>query len=44
MDRCKISKWEVVLGAPDRVSIPCLFENLSKKKDKNHEKGILPSS
>ena len=25
MDRCKISKWEVVLGAQDRVNIPCLW-------------------
>ena len=24
MDICKISKREVVLGAPDRVNIPCL--------------------
>ena len=23
MDRCKISEWEVVLGAPDRVNAPC---------------------
>ena len=22
MDRFKLSKWEVVLGAPDRVNIP----------------------
>ena len=22
MDRCKISKWEVELGAQDRVNIP----------------------
>ena len=27
MDRCKISKWEVVLGAPDRVNIPCLMHD-----------------
>ena len=25
MDKCKISKWEVHLGAPDRVNIPCLI-------------------
>ena len=25
MDRYKISKWEVVLGAPDIVNIPCLM-------------------
>ena len=28
MDRCKISKWEVVLGAPDRVNIPCLIHDI----------------
>ena len=22
--RCKYPKWEVALGAPDRVNIPCL--------------------
>ena len=27
MDRCKISKWEVVLGAPDRVNIPRLMHD-----------------
>ena len=27
MDRCKISKWEVVLGAPDRVNIPCTMHD-----------------
>ena len=27
MDRCKISKWEVVKGAPDRVNIPCLMHD-----------------
>ena len=27
MDRLKLSKWEVVLGAPDRVNIPCLFHD-----------------
>ena len=27
MDRCKISQWEVVLGAPDRVNIPCLIHD-----------------
>ena len=27
MDRCKISKWEVALGAPDRVNIPCLMHD-----------------
>ena len=27
MDRCKLSKWEVVLGAPDRVNIPCLVHD-----------------
>ena len=25
--RCKYSKWEVVLGAPDRVNIPCLMHD-----------------
>ena len=29
MDRCKISEWEVVLGAPDRVNILCLKNNIS---------------
>ena len=23
MVRCRMSKWEVALGAPDRVIIPC---------------------
>ena len=27
MDRCKIYKWEVVLGAPDRVNTPCLMHD-----------------
>ena len=27
MDRCQISKWEVVLGAPDRVNILCLMHD-----------------
>ena len=27
MDRCKISEWEVVLGAPDRINIPCLMHD-----------------
>ena len=27
MDRFKISKWEVVLGAPDKVNIPCLMHD-----------------
>ena len=27
MDRCRISKWEVVLGALDRVNIPCLMHD-----------------
>ena len=26
-DRCRISKWEVVLGAQDRVNIPCLMHD-----------------
>ena len=30
MDSCKISKWEVVLGAPDRVNISDDFTNESK--------------
>ena len=25
MDRCKISKWEVLPCAPDKVNIPCLM-------------------
>ena len=29
MDRSKISEWEVVLGAPDRVNIPCLMHDTS---------------
>ena len=28
MDRCKISKWAVVLGTPDRVNIPCLMHGI----------------
>ena len=27
IDRCKISKWELVVGAPDRVNIPCLMHD-----------------
>ena len=27
MDRCIISNWEVALGAPDRVNIPCLMHD-----------------
>ena len=27
IDRCKISVWEVILGAPDRVNIPCLIHD-----------------
>ena len=27
MDRFKLAKWEVVLGAPDRVNIPCLMHD-----------------
>ena len=27
MDRFKMSKWEVVPGAPDRVNIPCLMHD-----------------
>ena len=27
IDRCKISEWEVVLGAPDKVKIPCLMHD-----------------
>ena len=27
MVRCIIYKWGVVLGAPDRVNIPCLVHN-----------------
>ena len=27
MDRCKISEWEVVLGAPDIVNISCLMHD-----------------
>ena len=27
MDRFKLSKWEVVLGAPYRVNIPCLMHD-----------------
>ena len=28
MDRCNISKWEMVLGALDRVDIPCLMHDI----------------
>ena len=28
MDRCKISKWKVVLGALDRVNISCLMHDI----------------
>ena len=28
MDRCKISKWEALLSAPDRVNIPCLMHDI----------------
>ena len=27
MGRCKIYEWEMVLGAPDRVNIPCLMHD-----------------
>ena len=27
MDRCKISEWQVVLHASDRVNIPCFMQN-----------------
>ena len=27
MDRFKLSKWEVVLCAPDNVNIPCLMHD-----------------
>ena len=27
MDRCKISKCDMVIGAPDRVNIPCLMHD-----------------
>ena len=27
MDRFKLSKWEVVLGAPETVKIPCLMHD-----------------
>ena len=27
MDKMLISKWEVVLGAPERVNIPCLMHD-----------------
>ena len=27
MERCKISKWEVVQGAPYRLHIPCLMHD-----------------
>ena len=27
MDKMKLSKWEVVQGAPDRVNIPCLMHD-----------------
>ena len=27
MGRCKIFEWEVVLGASDRVNIPCLMHD-----------------
>ena len=39
MDIFKISKWEVVLGDPDRVNLPCLIHDtclcqLDVKNDK----------
>ena len=27
MDRFKLSKWEVLQGAPDRENIPCLIDD-----------------
>ena len=37
MDKMLISKWEVVLGAPDRVNIPCLMHDTWKW----HEKKVI---
>ena len=31
MNRCEISVWEVILGAPDRVHIPCLMTHTLSK-------------
>ena len=28
MDRFKLSKWQVTLGAPNRVNIPCLIRDI----------------
>ena len=28
MDRCKIAQWEVVWGAGDRVTLPCLMHTM----------------
>ena len=43
MDRCKISKCEVVPGAPDRVNIHCLMYDtrLLSSKCKNDNKLTL---
>ena len=36
MDRCKISKWEVALGVPDRVNIPSLnIDTCHSQKEKS---------
>ena len=35
MDRCKISKWVVVLGAPERVNIPYLIYQFDVKMTMN---------
>ena len=29
MDRCQVSEWEVVLGATERLNIPCLMHDTS---------------
>ena len=31
-NECKTSEWEVVLGAPDRVNIPCLMHDTHHKR------------
>ena len=53
MDRCKISKWEIVLYGPDKVNIPSLpharqrprsnrCKEISESKQSHKEYTLLP--
>ena len=36
IDKCKISEWQVVLGVPDEVNIPCLMIDTSDDTHDTH--------